>query len=103
MEFRMSRSRSSYRPYLAPVHRPVLLALRGLGFRRMADKWVRMSNREYAWPLHTPLEGHSMRLTWREDFQYLAPNYEPRVCGAIQRILRPGFVCADVGAHLGYM
>lgn len=99
----MTKSRTSFRPYLEFIHQPVLVALRGLGFRRLTDKWIRMSNRNYAWPLHGPLDGHVMQFLWREDFQYLAPNYEPRVCGVIQRLVRPEFVCADVGAHLGYM
>lgn len=34
---------------------------------------------------------------------YHAGNYEPDVVAALRRLIRPGFVCADVGAHLGYM
>jgi len=33
---------------------------------------------------------------------YAAGDYEPDVVGALHRLVRRGFVCADVGAHLGY-
>lgn len=99
----MSERRNPYRPYYGVVHRPVLALLQVLGLTRMANKWIRVSNRDYAWPLPGLLAGYVMQFVVREDFQYLAPNYEPRVCGAIQRLVRPGMVCADVGAHLGYM
>ena len=30
-----------------------------------------------------------------------SPPYEPDVCGAIERIVQSGWICADVGAHVG--
>lgn len=34
---------------------------------------------------------------------YHAGDYEPTVVDALRRLVVPGSVCADVGAHLGYM
>jgi FkbM family methyltransferase len=99
----MSLPRNPYRPCFRVFHGPVLACLRLLRLSQLSRKWIRVSNRDYAWPLPGILAGQVMQLTRREDFQYLEPNYEPRVCGAIQRLVRPGFVCADVGAHVGYM
>jgi len=28
-------------------------------------------------------------------------NYEPELTGAIERVVQPGWICADVGAHVG--
>lgn len=99
----MSLPRNPYRPCFRVIHRPVLAGLRLLRLSQLERKWIRVSNCNYAWPLPGILAGQVMQLTRREDFQYLEPNYEPRVCKAIQRLVRPGFVCADVGAHVGYM
>jgi FkbM family methyltransferase len=33
---------------------------------------------------------------------YLEKPYEPMVAQALCRLIQPGWVCADVGAHLGY-
>ena len=99
----MSLPRSSYRPYFRIVHRPVLALLQLLGLPRLAHQWIRVSNRDYAWPLQGVLKGNVMQLASRDDFLYLAPEYEPRVCTAIQQFVRPGYMCADIGAHLGYM
>jgi FkbM family methyltransferase len=99
----MSLPRNPYRPCFRVFHRPVLVCLRLLRLSQLSRKWIRVSNCDYAWPLPGILAGQVMQLTRREDFQYLEPNYEPRVCGAIQRLVKPGFVCADVGAHVGYM
>ena len=30
-----------------------------------------------------------------------APQYEPQVCAAIRRLVRPGWVCVDAGANVG--
>jgi FkbM family methyltransferase len=84
-------------------HRPVLTLLKWIGHEQLVRKWIRISNRDYAWPLPGLLEGHVMQLASRDDFQYLAPDYEPRVCAAILRLVKPGYFCADVGAHIGYM
>ena len=34
---------------------------------------------------------------------YHAGDYEPALVAALRRLVAPGSVCADVGAHLGYM
>jgi FkbM family methyltransferase len=99
----MSLPRSPYRPYLRMVHRPVLALLQWLGQGRLMRQWIRISNRDYAWPLPGLLEGHVMQLASRDDYQYLEPEYEPRVCAAILRLVKPGYLCADIGAHIGYM
>jgi FkbM family methyltransferase len=99
----MALPRSPYRPIFRPLHRPVLAGLQTLRLAKLSRKWIRVSNPDYPWPLPGLLSGMVMLMTRREDFQYLEPNYEPRVAGAIQQLVRPGFVCADVGAHVGYM
>ena len=99
----MSLPRSPYRPYFRILHRPVLALLQGIGMGRLARQWIRVSNCDYAWPLQGLLEGHVMQLASRDDYQYLAPEYEPRVCAAILQLVKPGYFCADIGAHIGYM
>lgn len=99
----MSTRHSPYRPYLGIIHGPVLATLQALHLRRLAQKWMRISHPNPSWELPGILQGHRMSFGSQPDMQYLAPSYEPRVCGAIQRLVKPGFVCADVGAHIGYM
>jgi len=53
--------------------------------------------------LSGPLQGHKMRLNWRHHKEYAFGVYEPAVVNAIQHIVKPGWVYADVGAHLGYI
>jgi FkbM family methyltransferase len=53
--------------------------------------------------LSGPLQGHKMRLNWRHHKEYAFGVYEPAVVNAIQHIVKLGWVCADVGAHLGYI
>lgn len=49
-----------------------------------------------------PLRGH--RLVTPLDAMHLVNlPYEPDVCKTLTTFLRPGAVCADVGAHVGYM
>ena len=33
---------------------------------------------------------------------YVERSYEPSVTWALVRLIRPGWACVDVGAHLGY-
>jgi FkbM family methyltransferase len=33
---------------------------------------------------------------------YLEGSYEPEVCQIIMRLVQPGWMCVDVGAHVGY-
>lgn len=99
----MSTQRSPYRPYLGIFHSPVRAALQALQLRRLAQKWARISHPDPDWPLPGIQQGHRMTFGSQPDTQYLAPSYEPKVCGAIQRLVKPGFICADVGAHIGYM
>jgi len=35
------------------------------------------------------------------DWVVLAGLYEPDVCATIKRVVKPGWLCADVGAHIG--
>jgi FkbM family methyltransferase len=44
-----------------------------------------------------------MRLNWRHHKEHAFGVYEPAVVNAIHNIVKPGWVCADVGAHLGYI
>lgn len=43
-----------------------------------------------------------MRLTLAAR-DYHQGDYEPALVRALRRLAKPGFVCADVGAHFGYM
>jgi len=53
-------------------------------------------------PLGGPLRGHKMRLNWRHHKEYVFGVYEPTVVEVIQRVVQSGWVCVDVGAHIGY-
>jgi FkbM family methyltransferase len=53
-------------------------------------------------PLSGALEGHRMRLNWRHHKRYALGMYEPMVVEIIAKTVKPGWVCADVGAFIGY-
>ncbi len=73
---------------------------RGKHLPRPVRKWAgRYLKKRRAYALARPLAGHYMRSYHQ---QYIAGTYEPAVCRAIRRLVRPGWVCADVGANLGY-
>lgn len=93
---------SPYRPHFGVAHRPVLAALRLLGAKQLAQKWIRVSHPEYAWPLHGGLAGHRLIVKNREEFQYLSDDYETHTLTVIERLVHSKFVCADIGAHIGY-
>jgi FkbM family methyltransferase len=42
-----------------------------------------------------------MVVPWGYEGVY-ADGYEPGVASALERVVRPGHACADIGAHLGY-
>ncbi len=54
-------------------------------------------------PLTGNLAGHRMRFRKKEDRQFANPDYEPETCKVISQLLKPGWVCADVGGHIGYI
>jgi FkbM family methyltransferase len=53
-------------------------------------------------PLAAPLEGYKMRLEWRSSKAFVFGTYEREVISALLRIVQPGWVVFDVGAHVGY-
>jgi len=55
------------------------------------------------WRLSGALTGHKIKIGHPEDFQFVDHAYEPEVCAVIAKLVRPGWVCADIGAHVGYM
>ncbi len=93
---------SPYRPYLGCVHRPVYALLRILGLQAASEKWMRISHANPVWSLSGPLQNHRMVFGKKEEYQYLASQYEKKVCEATFRFLNSGAVCADVGAHIGF-
>lgn len=56
---------------------------------------------DISWELPTPLQG--LRMKGPGVFgTYIERLYEPDVTGALMERVRPGWICVDVGAHLGY-
>lgn len=53
-----------------------------------------------AFPLAGALAGCFMR--GEVPSSYRQGNYESEVCQVLMRIVQPGWVCVDVGAHVGY-
>jgi FkbM family methyltransferase len=49
-----------------------------------------------------PLEGMRLRVPWELKAAYAGGKYEQDVAAALERLVRPGWACADVGAHIGY-
>jgi FkbM family methyltransferase len=64
--------------------------------KSLANRYLRLRG----YPLAGPLAGCYMRGNVPESYQ--EGSYEPEVCKAITRIVQPGWVCVDVGAHIGY-
>jgi FkbM family methyltransferase len=58
----------------------------------------------YVWNLMGPLRGMVLRPGCSEALQYVVSEaaYEPAVTAALQQLVRPGMVCVDVGANIGY-
>jgi FkbM family methyltransferase len=79
-------------------------ALRRIGpVRRLAERGDPRLDADYVWTLEGPLAGLRMRVLPGPQQQYVRAPYEPEVCAAIKRLVRPGDSCADVGANIGYM
>jgi hypothetical protein len=76
----------------------IRLLLKSLGLNRLTKRWDPRSDPSYGWPLNGVLKGCRMR-----DYQYAARQCERDVCSTIVRLVRPGSVCLDLGAHIGYM
>lgn len=49
-----------------------------------------------------PLAGLRLRLPSGMEALYVNEPYEPEVAAALVRLVRPGWICVDVGAHVGY-
>ena len=79
-------------------------------FRRLRARLYRSFSWPLAWRLHTETEvivagGSTMRVR-TDDLvgRVLAISgvWEPNVTAAFRRVLAPGDVCLDIGAHIGY-
>ena len=57
----------------------------------------------YLWPLHGSLTGYVFKLRNTAEWQYVLSDFEPSVCAAIERVVQSGWVCADIGANIGYL
>lgn len=55
------------------------------------------------WQLSGVLKGFQICIEDKGQYQYIKAPYEPYVCDVIERIVKPGWICADVGAHIGYI
>ena len=49
-----------------------------------------------------PLAGLRLRLPSGLETLYVNESYEPEVAAALARLVRSGWICVDVGAHIGY-
>ena len=55
----------------------------------------------HVWALSSPLEG--LRMSGPGVYAtYVQRPHEPEVVATLQRIVQPGWVCLDIGAHYGY-
>ena len=63
-------------------------------------RWLRRVD-EIVWELSGPLSGYRMKGPGVFG-TYMEKPYEPLVAQALCRLLQPGWVCVDVGAHPGY-
>jgi FkbM family methyltransferase len=89
------------------LHRALPPGLRQWLKARGVARWLRRFDPRYQasseWELDGVLAGHRLRIHRPEEYQFVARAYEPAICTLIQRLVQPGWVCADVGAHIGYM
>lgn len=81
---------------------PVRNALKRLGLTSLIEKWIRRLSNRHPWPLKEPLEGNFLRIQTPDQEQYVFGPRETEVSHAIISLVKPGWVCADVGAHIGY-
>ena len=70
--------------------------------RSLLKRYNPLQDPNYQWALHGSLSSYVFKIP-TGGAQYVVAPYEPRVCAAIRRIVQPGMVCADIGAHFGYM
>jgi FkbM family methyltransferase len=84
------------------VPRPVRNAMKRLGLTSLVEKWIRRISATHPWPLKGPLDGYFLRIQTPDQQQYVFGQRETEVSDAIISLVKPGWVCADVGAHIGY-
>ncbi len=76
--------------------------LKTLGFKGMINRWDPRDDPDYVWALSGTLAGVSMQIKSPEDFAFVTGEHEPAVVEALSALVQPGWVCADVGGHIGY-
>jgi len=86
----------SFLPYRFLRH----LLPNSLKHRLRTFRWLQRVD-EIVWELSGPLSGYRMKGPGVFG-TYLEKPYEPMVAQALCRLIQPGWVCVDVGAHLGY-
>ncbi len=98
-------------PQLGRIYHPLRLLLPGpvrRGLKVLIPPAVRarldpLQDPAHDWPLPGALSGYRFKVRGPAEAQYVLAEYEPRVCAAIQHSVRPGMVCVDVGANIGYL
>jgi FkbM family methyltransferase len=55
------------------------------------------------WYLNGVLKGFQFCIENEDQYQFIDHPYEPDVCNAIEKMIKPGWICADVGAHIGFI
>ncbi len=79
------------------VFRELLQALSMRRFLHALLEYLRLFLPERLKSTLRPIGGTSVVRRWLNT----SFPYEPDVCSAIERIVQPGWICADVGAHVG--
>jgi len=64
--------------------------------------WIRRAATRHPWPMKGHLEGHFLRIQTPDQQQYIFDQRETEVTHAITALVKPGWVCVDAGAHIGY-
>jgi FkbM family methyltransferase len=76
--------------------------MKRLGLTSLLEKWIRRISATHPWPLKRPLDGCFLRIQTPDQQQYVFGQRETDVPDAIISLVKPGWVCVDVGAHIGY-
>lgn len=88
------------RRFLPPKVRELIRRTIPLGIRNRIDP---LQDPTYTWQLSGRLAGYRFRISRGSEIQYVLTDYEIEVCEVIEREVKLGMTCVDVGANIGYM